>query len=774
MSFREYVEHGWQLCKFNPGEKGPSGEQAVGWNTRRNAISFPEQTEGMVQGGLLHAYSGTAALDLDNLTHARPFLAAHGIDVDALLTARDAVQIVSGRPNRAKLLYRMPTPLVSKKLCRYGTLVDDKKYHAIELRCASRNGASVQDVLPPSIHPDTGRPYEWKYGCPLTGDWRLLPMIPPALLALWQEGAQEQEEHEAPAPQTAPVELSEEDMAELRSYLEWHDPDGPYDDWVAVGMALHDATGGAAGGLALWDEWSRRGAKYGQASEGRPPQLPADKWHSFTAGHGYTIGYLKSKAPAPIEKFPVVAEEFSATPMPEDTRPGAVVRRALEPLVFVTSQGTYFDTSRRVLLNRDAIDDLYTPLMPVLHTASANGTPKSFVPKPRDELRRAAWKEEVHGIGMHPGQGRFFHENGTRFLNTYEGNRVQPLAPKPHEMDAFKFMWSRPDERVFRDWLLKFFAHAVQHPGVKITTAPLLVGHATGSGKNTLMKVLPELLFTPRYVTVMTNQILQGQFSDQLANAWWVYFEELHSGNAKGERIAVANRVKSWITDNTIVIRPMFGKAYDAPNRLQITASSNYEDDAIHVDDADRRWVMGHVDRSMSDREATDLYKFLESERAPGVLRHIFLNTSLDGFNPRGRAPDTAAKRVMVKVNYGSWESELLELIGNGSAPFDKDLLEMKDLVPYVKAGGLTSARLSRILTRAPFNFVQLAPAYGKRLWVWRNVDNWKKLGVALRNNYHDGTQGRPDGWAWSDQLPPALSEACGFTVEEPSACDLI
>jgi len=114
MNFRDYVSAGWALVGFRPGEKGPSGEAAKGWNTRERAITDPQRVNGMVQGGLLHAYSGTCSIDIDHLAKSREFLAAHGVDLDALLGAKDAVQISSGRPNRAKLIYRLAAPLPSK------------------------------------------------------------------------------------------------------------------------------------------------------------------------------------------------------------------------------------------------------------------------------------------------------------------------------------------------------------------------------------------------------------------------------------------------------------------------------------------------------------------------------------------------------------------------------------------------------------------------------------------------------------------------------------
>lgn len=770
-NFREYVEAGWALCKFNPGTKGPEGPGAVGWNTRERAITDPQHVNGMLQGGLLHAFSNTCSVDIDNLTEARAFMAARGIDLDAMLNAPDAVQIVSGRPNRAKLLYRLTTPLASRKLAPYQDLVG-RVYHAVELRCATRSGKSVQDVIPPSVHPDTGKPYQWKFNNELLGSWKALPELPQALLALWQDG-----QHEAPAlldtgEAQAPGDVN---LDELRFYLDYHTSDA-YDDWVAVGMALHDATGGSPEGLLLWDEWSRQFPSYGASKDGSPPQYPTDKWRSFTAGHGFTIGYLRSKAPAyvPPDAFPVVQEDEFKAPAPsglppgpgEDTRPGAHIRKVLSQLVYITSQQRYYDMRERCFFDDKGVNAMYMAQMPLMPTG-ANGAMRRAKPSEILETtawtRDGGWRENAHAMSLHPGAGRFFEEGGRRYLNTYQDPQIEPLAPTPSELAAFNFMWTRPDEKVFRDWLMKFFAHAVQKPGVKIRSAPLVVGHVTGSGKSTLMRVLPELLFTPRYVTTMTSESLREHFNDNLAKAWWVHFEEMHSGNSKGDRVSIFNKIKPWVSENTMSVRPMYGSRYDAPNRVQFTGASNYEDDALHVDDQDRRWCVGHIETKMSERESSDLYAFLESERAPGVLRHVFLNQPLDGFNPNAPTPSTAAKRVMVRVNYGTWETELLDMMSGNCEPFNKDLFTIKDVLPYVKRLGATTQRLARLLHRAPFSCVKMPSAYGVQLWAWRNKEAWLAAGPGYRNDYFLGTCGRPPGYAWSDELPAPLAEACGL-----------
>ena len=55
MNFRDYVSHGWAIVGFAANTKGPTGPDAVGWNNIERAIRDPQQVNGMVQGGLLHA-----------------------------------------------------------------------------------------------------------------------------------------------------------------------------------------------------------------------------------------------------------------------------------------------------------------------------------------------------------------------------------------------------------------------------------------------------------------------------------------------------------------------------------------------------------------------------------------------------------------------------------------------------------------------------------------------------------------------------------------------
>ena len=180
-----YLEEGMALVAIRLGQKGPV---SAAWNKLENVITDPAAAASLTENvGLAHAYnpSGpTMAVDIDDMARAEPWLAARGININALLEAEDAVQIISGKAGRAKLLYRLPAgacPIESYMLKEKRDGGADLT--VLEFRCGTRDGLTVQDVLPPSIHPETGLPYRWGG----KGDWRDTPEIPQTLLHVWQQ-----------------------------------------------------------------------------------------------------------------------------------------------------------------------------------------------------------------------------------------------------------------------------------------------------------------------------------------------------------------------------------------------------------------------------------------------------------------------------------------------------------------------------------------------------------------------------------------------------------
>jgi hypothetical protein len=252
-----YIRHGWSLVPIPHGTKGPTSK---GWNLKENTLVVQSHLPPGFGIGLAHAYSGTMALDVDVWDRAALELSTKGINLQALYDAPDAVVIDSGRQGHGKLLYAMPMgiPLPSKKLIdtRTNEAGDEERYNYLDFRCATANGLTVQDVLPPSIHPDTNQPYRWAG----RGHWMRLPVIPDTLLKFWRDLLAADSDRTLPSGSGVNASWDE-----IRGALEFISPDCSREEWVTVGMALHYAgttTGHVNDALALWDEWSQPSSKY--------------------------------------------------------------------------------------------------------------------------------------------------------------------------------------------------------------------------------------------------------------------------------------------------------------------------------------------------------------------------------------------------------------------------------------------------------------------------------------------------------------------------------
>jgi hypothetical protein len=175
------VGNGFTLVPIPFGKKRPIHKS---WNHRGKVIDSPDQVNQLsgMNIGLAHAFctpNPTCAIDLDDLTQATKWLSDRSVDLIALQSAPDAVGIVSGKANSFKLIYCLPDgvpALASKAITGTGGNM------MLEFRCATKKGLTVQDVLPPSVHP-SGSHYQWVG----SGSILSLPTLPDCLLQIWLE-----------------------------------------------------------------------------------------------------------------------------------------------------------------------------------------------------------------------------------------------------------------------------------------------------------------------------------------------------------------------------------------------------------------------------------------------------------------------------------------------------------------------------------------------------------------------------------------------------------
>ena len=272
-----YAQAGFALHWLRPRSKAPINKD---WSTA--SVALPDVLNASYQagynvgvrlgepsrvaGGYLHAIDmDIRVADLADEAHDALRDLFDGVDINTLPS------VVSGSGGASRHLYFVSAePFYSRKLAmsegkHRGR---DGKWHydwEIELF-----GTGKQVAMPPSIHPDTGKPYRWER--PFDLDMLSLgvaPVIDAARLAEIVEPVSARYEFEDIEPLTFKAGQLERDLGDIPE-----DRIDDYHDWVTLGQALHHQFGGAREGYDLWVAQSKRSDKFDER------QMPG-KWRGF-------------------------------------------------------------------------------------------------------------------------------------------------------------------------------------------------------------------------------------------------------------------------------------------------------------------------------------------------------------------------------------------------------------------------------------------------------------------------------------------------------------
>ena len=605
----EYVRSGgWALVPIPSGKKGPNTAR---WNERSMCVQDPEIAEWLDGNvGLAHAYSGTCAVDIDDLAKCVAWLAERHIDLQELLDAPDAVRIES-RPGRAKLIYRLAKPMPSFRL------------GSLELRCASATGLTVQDVLPPSIHPDTGKPYEWRYNRP-DGHWSKLPPLPPQIQTLWQSLVGTVAPVKPKAPKAAGMQAPR-----LRALLEDRDPDAGYDEWLAVGMALHHETGGNNTGLMLWNEWSSAGKKYKGLGD------LETHWRTFRLDHENprTLASLRKDTAADASEFedvPADAPHPSASlpPPPAAIRPtepraprtaplavqptGSAREKALESLRAVrrSKMGTIEARISNIVAVLGvpevagvdlALDDFQDGIM-----VSPRGGREWRPLTDSDYTQIRVWLETTGNCEPVPHemvrQAVLLVAEQQRMDTAriwLEGLKWDGVERIPTFCPEYFGTLDEPYERAVGVYLWTALAGRVMQPGCQADMVPVLIGKQ-GVGKSSGVQAMVPAV--DHYVELRLDEP-----DDAIARKTrGVLVAEL--AEMRGLRAADVDRVKAFITRRHEKWVPKYREfATNYPRRFIIVGTTN-DEEFLPPDTEHRRWLPLHthrvdVARLLADRD---------------------------------------------------------------------------------------------------------------------------------------------------------------------------
>jgi hypothetical protein len=316
-------------------------------------------------------------------------------------------------------------------------------------------------------------------------------------------------------------------------------------------------------------------------------------------------------------------------------------------------------------------------------------------------------------------------------LNLWKG---WPITPKKGNVTPWKQLMEHlfgDTEPAVRKWFEQWCAYPLQNPGVKLTSAAVLWGRETGTGKT--MVGLALMRIYGRYSTEITDNEVEDTRREWAENMQFVLADDIVGSDSR----KLAGILRTMITQKLLKIDKKFVPRYTVPDCINYYFTSNMPD-VFYMDETDRRNFIHEVTAGKLDKAQRDAFaEWKDSEAGASALFHYLLELDLTGFDPYAEALVTQAKTDMISLtrsDVATWVAEL-KLNPDRHLKLPGDLftaVELLTMYDPMRAGRVTANGLARELKKAgyaaPGNGSMFVTKFGNvRLYAIRNASHWKK-----------------------------------------------
>ncbi|TXH90341.1 MAG: toprim domain-containing protein [Rhodoferax sp.] len=232
--------------------------------------------------------------------------------------------------------------------------------------------------------------------------------------------------------------------------------------------------------------------------------------------------------------------------------------------------------------------------------------------------------------------------------NLWAGWPTTPKAGKcEYLLDLLRYMCAgETKSEDLYNWVLKWIAYPIQHPGAKMKTT-LVIHGPQGTGKNMFFEAL--MAIYGRYGRVIDQSAIEDKFNDWASGKLFLIADEVV---ARSDLYHVKNKLKAFITGEWIRINPKNRTAYDERNHVNMVFLSN-EAMPVVLEEDDRRHAVIWTPEKLSP----DFYQGLMAEVAAGgvaALHDYLLHLPMDDFTNGTLPPMTEAKRELIHLGLDS------------------------------------------------------------------------------------------------------------------------
>lgn len=192
------------------------------------------------------------------------------------------------------------------------------------------------------------------------------------------------------------------------------------------------------------------------------------------------------------------------------------------------------------------------------------------------------------------------------------------------------------------NWVLRWIAYPLQHPGAKMRSA--LVFHGPqGTGKNLFFEIITAIY--GRYALVVGQEQLEMQYNDWQSGKLFLIGDEVI---ARQELYHQKNKLKSFITGETLQIHPKFMPLRTEKNHINVVFLSN-EEQPLALEPTDRRCFVVYTPPQRTDGLYDEVSRCI---KAGGIeaFYHYLLNLDLGDFNEYAKPIMTVAKSELIEL----------------------------------------------------------------------------------------------------------------------------
>lgn len=251
----------------------------------------------------------------------------------------------------------------------------------------------------------------------------------------------------------------------------------------------------------------------------------------------------------------------------------------------------------------------------------------------------------VREVGFDPG-----HEDPHVTCNLWAGWPTTPAAGSCELiLSLLRYLCSTDrDPDALYQWVLRWCAFPIQHPGAKMRTAVVVHG-PQGSGKSLFFELL--MAIYDQYGRIIGQDAIEDKFNDWASRKLFLIADEVI---ARSEVYHIKNKLKALITGDWIRINPKNVAAYDERNHCNLVFLSN-ETMPVVIEEDDRRHCVIWTPAESNQ----DAYAAIRREAANGgiaAFHDYLLHLDLGDFHPGTRPPQTEARSTLISLSLDSPE----------------------------------------------------------------------------------------------------------------------